>query len=660
MSLPENRELKLKVGVFTWLVILTAMAVAPHFGHLNLSLALFFAVTISLRLGAIYHPDLQPGRILLFLFTLAGFSLILYHYPLLFGRRAGVALLTVMLGLKLLEMRKPRDLYLVIFLGLFTLTTQFLFNQQMLLLAYCLLVTLGLVGVLIENSRCRPSSSPASSARLSLSLLLQALPIMVALFIFFPRLSGPLWNLGISGSSATTGLSDHITPGSISQLIQSRAVAFRVDFKGPVPPPIQRYWRGPVLWKSDGWRWERGEQLTDNSLQLHVEGQPLHYSVTLEPSSNPWIYALDLPTTTPPASRLLPDFHLITKQQINRRYRYEIGSHLRYNTGAISAEQRRRGLQMPDNITPRMRRLVAQWRSASQSDGELVNHSLNHFRQQPFFYTLYPPLVEENPVDQFLFDSRRGFCEHYATSFVTLMRLAGIPARVVTGYQGGEVNPMGNYLIVRQSDAHAWAEVWLEGLGWVRTDPTAAVAPERIERPFDFNLGGDSTIGIPIDFGSVNSDLLRQTLKRLRLSIDAVNASWHRWVLGYSDRRQGDLMRRLGLEFLKGARLAGGMLVSTSLLLLSVALLLWYRGRERLDPLQADYRRFCKRLQRKGIRRRSYEGPQDYQHRINRRRPDLRPDVDKIISLYISLRYGVLSTKASKNRFHRLVRDFRP
>ncbi|MEJ1403524.1 MAG: DUF3488 and transglutaminase-like domain-containing protein [Candidatus Sedimenticola sp. (ex Thyasira tokunagai)] len=654
------RHLSLPTGIFTWLVILTGLAAAPHFAHLDLSLALFFTVTLSVRLLTIYRPDLQPGRILLFLFTLAGFSLILYHYPLLFGRRAGVAMLTVMLGLKLLELRKPRDLYLVVFLGFFTLTTQFLFNQQMLLLGYSLLVTMGLVVVLVDHSRSQPSPSPFGSLKLSLSLLLQAAPIMVVLFLFFPRLSGPLWNLGLSDSSATTGLSDSITPGSISELIQSRAVAFRVDFNGPVPPPQQRYWRGPVLWNSDGWRWEMGNRLADGLKPLTVEGERLDYSVTLEPSSNPWIYALNLPTKIPPKSRLLPDFHLVTTQRVNRRYRYDISSQLSYNTGPITPEQHHRGLQLPNNISLRMRKLVAQWRQQSSNNRELVNLSLNHYRQQPFYYTLYPPLAEENPVDQFLFDSRRGFCEHYATSFVTLMRLAGIPARVVTGYQGGEVNPIGGYLIVRQSDAHAWAEVWLKGLGWVRTDPTAAVAPERVERPFDFALGGDTTIGIPVNFGTVDSDLLRHAIKRLRLSLDAVNASWHRWVLGYSDQRQGDMMRRLGLEFLKGARLAAGMIVSTSLLLLLIALLLWYRGRERLDPLQVDYQRFCKRLQKKGIQRRSYEGPKDYSKRVIHRRPDLQTEVGAIIKLYIELRYGEADTKPARHQFHRLVGRFHP
>lgn len=647
-------------GLFTRLVIITALAVAPHFAHLDLSLSLFFIATIAVRLAAIYRPGLRPGRILLFLFTLAGFALIFYHYPLLFGRRAGVALLTVMLGLKLLELRRERDLYLVVFLGLFTLTTQFLFNQQILLLLYCLLVALGLVGILVEQSRQQPAASPLGSYRLSLSLLLQALPIMVALFLFFPRLSGPLWNLGISDQRATTGLSDSITPGSISELIQSQAVAFRVDFNGPVPPPPQRYWRGPVLWDTDGWRWEIGRRLATFQPLVATDGEPVSYSVTLEPNKNPWIYALDLPTQLPPGTRLLPDFHIVTKARNSQRYRYDISSRLSYNTGPISSEQQRRGLQLPEGITPRMRQLVGQWQQQSQDPRQLVNLALNHFRQQPFYYTLYPPLVEENPVDQFLFESRRGFCEHYATSFVTLMRLAGIPARVVTGYQGGEINPIGDYLIVRQSDAHAWAEVWLAGLGWVRTDPTAAVAPERVERPFDLGFGGDDTLGIPVDFSAIDSDLLQQAIRRLGLGLDAANASWHRWVLGYSDKRQGDLMKRLGLEFLQGARLAAGMILSTALLVLSVALLLWYRGREKLDPLQTDYRRFCRRLGRRGIQRRSYEGPADFARRVSHRRPDLQSAVDEITGLYIGLRYGTADGEAGRRQFHRLVRHFHP
>lgn len=357
---------------------------------------------------------------------------------------------------------------------------------------------------------------------------------------------------------------------------------------------------------------------------------------------------------------LLPDFQIIGSQPSGKRYRYEISSRLNYNTGALTEEERQRGLQLPDNITARMRQLVQTWRSASNSNRTLVNQALNYFRREPFYYTLYPPLLDDNPADQFLFETRRGFCEHYATSFVTMMRVAGVPARIVTGYQGGEINPMGGHLIVRQSDAHAWAEVWLENLGWVRTDPTAAVAPERIERPFEFDFDEGLAPGIPINFGSVESDFLKRFAKQVRFGVDAMNASWHRWVLGYSMEQQGRLMDLLGLNFLKGAKLAIGMIAATGLLILLISLLLWLRAREKLAPVQAGYLRFCRRMERSGIPRLAHEGPRDYFQRIGAKRADLKIPVGKIIALYIGLHYGRLDGEKSRQRFHQLIRAFRP
>ncbi|MEE9357083.1 DUF3488 domain-containing protein [Candidatus Vondammii sp. HM_W22] len=297
-------EIRLTSREFLTLALLMGLMVAPHFRHLSIWITLFFLTTLALRLVAIYRPRLQLGRLLLFLLTVAGFAIVLKHYPLLFGRQAGVAMLTAMLGLKLLEIRRRRDLYVTIFLGFFILITLFLFEQQMLLVGYVLLIVVGLIGILVETSRSRPSPKPLNSFGFSLSLLLQALPIMVALFIFFPRFSGPLWNLGIDQTRGVTGLSDSITPGSISELIRSKAVAFRVDFKQEVPPPEARYWRGPVLWESDGRRWSRGESPKEQQLRFTAMAPPVDYSVTLEPSSNKWLFALDLPDRLPPGATL--------------------------------------------------------------------------------------------------------------------------------------------------------------------------------------------------------------------------------------------------------------------------------------------------------------------------------------------------------------------
>jgi transglutaminase-like putative cysteine protease len=645
-----NRELMI-------LIVLISMTVVPHFTHTNIWITLFFIAMLCYRMAAIALPQLLPGKLLLFLITIAALGVVVINHAQLVDWRVAVDLLIVMMGLKLLELRKRRDLYITLFVGYFTIASNFLFNQSLLLAAYLFVVVVGLTAILLEASRSQSLQRPFKTAGLSLSLLLQAVPIMVALFLFFPRLSAPLWSLGLDQQRGVTGLSDTVSPGSISELIRSRAVAFRVDFEGAVPAPQLRYWRGPVMWDSDGTSWFRGEPLLQEEVNYTAEGEPTDYSVTLEPGGGMWLLALDLPQTPPPKASLEPGFELIADKPVTQRLLYQMRSYLYYNTGDLTDDERRRALQLPANVTSRMKQLVQLWQSGVK-DGAghaaIVNQALRYFRQQPFYYTLYPPLLEDNPVDEFLFESRRGFCEHYASSFVTMMRVAGIPARLVTGYQGGEINPLGGHLVVRQSDAHAWAEVWLSGEGWVRIDPTAAVAPERIERPFDIAFDDAGILGSPIQFSLAESGFFKKLARQFRLGTDAVNASWHRWVLGYSKQKQGRIMDLLGLGFVQGAAIA---IVASMLLLISlIAVLLWYRGRERVDPVQADYLLFCSRMARKGFARLPYETANSYAQRIVEQHSDLKTTVAEITRLYNGLRYGQEEDAHGKSELHRLVR----
>jgi transglutaminase-like putative cysteine protease len=641
------------------LILLLSAAASPHFLHLNIWITLFFIGALALRIASILRPALAPGRLLLVLLAMLSLANVIFHYPVLFSGETSVALMTSMVSLKLLEIRNRRDLYVVVFVGYFLLITQFLFEQGMLMVAFVFLLALGLTSVLVEINRAKSSVTPLRPLKAALSLLLQAAPLMLVLFVFFPRLSGPIWSLSSPQTKGTTGVGDHISMGTFSELVLSDAVAFRADFEGDIPPPDQRYWRGPVLWQSYGRHWIPGKAPRFVKPKFGTLDQPLFYSVTLEPTDKYWMFALDLPSVLPPDSGVTADFQLIRKKPISQRILYRVGSNLRYNTGLISDEERQRGLQLPANITPRMRALVEEWRNSGNTSADVVNQALLHFREQEFYYTLYPPPLDRNPVDQFLFESRRGFCEHYATSFATLMRIAGIPTRVVIGYQGGEVNPMGDYLIVRQSDAHAWTEVWLEGNGWVRIDPTAAVAPERIERSFEFDLAGESTaIGTPINF-DIQSSFIQRLARQIRWGVDAINASWHRWVLGYSRDRQLHLMNLLGLGFLKGHKLALGMIVFAGFAVLIIGFFIWRRGRIRPDPIQVDYLRFCEKLGRGGLRRAPQEGPRDFGVRAKNRWPKQRSNIDRIIRLYIELRYGGAAGERERQLFRRAVREFK-
>ncbi len=529
------------------------------------------------------------------------------------------------------------------------------------MVGYALILVTALTGVLLENSRHRPGSNPFRSIFSSLLLLLQALPIMLVLFVFFPRLSGPIWSLDSGEVAGHSGLSDSISLGSISNLVLSRDVAFRVEFQGAIPSPPQRYWRGPVLWDTDGKGWTRGARVSVNPPELTGDQAITKYTVTLEPTGNRWLMLLDLPYSAPPYSEILGDFQVMLHHRVNERLRYPASSKLSYNTGPISPKERRRGLQLPNNITRRMLDLVQGWRKTSTDDRAVVEHALNYFRNEEFYYTLRPPPLGRNPIDQFIFESRRGFCEHYASSFTLLMRLAGIPARVVTGYQGGEYNPLGDHLIVRQSDAHAWSEVWLEGAGWVRIDPTAAVAPERIERSFQFDRDlADSLLGAPIRFGTIQSGLLARALRQMRWGVDAINATWHRWVLGYTRDRQANLMHILGLDFLRGKRLAFAMAGSAAIVIILLGISLWHKGTKKIDPVYADYLRFCKKLQRRGMPRRPSEGPLDYLARICTWRPEIAPPATEITHSYIELRYGKNRAKSRRKSLRRMTSKFRP
>jgi len=642
------------------LVLLLTLAALPHVLHLQPWISLFFISMLGLRLLALHRPALLPGRWLLFLLTLTGVGIVLSQYPVIFGKDAGAALLTAMLGLKLLEARRRRDVYVLVFLGFFILVTQFLFFRGIPILLHALLISLGLVSLLLEVSRAAPSANLLQPVVRALSLLAQAIPVMVVLFLLFPRFSSPLWNLGPEQDQALTGVSDRLSPGSVSRLARSRAVAFRVDFEGELPATRDRYWRGRVIWETDGIEWWASTDEPAAQQRPVAVAEAMIYHVTLEPAPGNWLYSLDRPLQAPRGSALTGDLQLLRATPVRRRVRYKAVSAIDYPDLFLDATARQKGLQLPQNISPRMRQLVAGWRSERPSDRQLMQRALAFFRNQAFYYTLYPPRLDANPADQFLFDSRRGFCEHYATSFALLMRIAGIPSRLVVGYQGGELNPLGDYLIIRQSDAHAWTEIWLQGAGWTRVDPTAAVAPQRIEQSLDPELVS-TTQGAPIDFIRLDPGPLRQLLRQLVLGIDAVNSGWQRWVLGYSRERQQELMRMLGLGFLKGTRLALAMVISAAILVGIMSLLMLHRGRARPDPAVRAYRRFCQRLTRCGIARHSHEGPRDYCRRVAGRRPDLAAEVKAITRLYIGLRYGQAAAEnGALSQLNERVRRFRP
>ncbi|WP_245795471.1 transglutaminase TgpA family protein [Thioalkalivibrio denitrificans] len=625
-----------------WLTLALTVLLAPHALNQPAWVVALALLSVGWRYMAARQGLRLPGRWLLALTALAATVGVVATHGTLLGRDAGVSLLLVMTGLKMLESRTPRDAMLTVFLGYFVVVTHFLYSQEIPVVLYLAAAMVLTTMALIRLNAVGPPPTLREHAGLAGLMLVQAIPVMVILFLLFPRLPGPLWGMPQDEPAARTGLSDSMSPGSISELLQSNAPALRATFPDGPPPAPLRYWRGPVFSAYDGRTWR---PLPDFPYSPDPEPPlapgTLTYSVMLEPHHNRWLLALDRPASVPAGARLNPDYVLSTRRPVHRLETYNLTSAPAAPLESeLNPQRREQNLQLPGGAAPRARALAEAWLAETDAPSEVVQRALEFFNREPFRYTLSPPRLDRDPVDQFLFESRAGFCEHYAGSFVFLMRAAGIPARVVTGYQGGEWNRAGGYLLVRQSDAHAWAEVWLEGQGWVRVDPTAAVAPERIEQGIHAALSGDANVPAFLRRGEGLGMIM--TLRfQWDYWRDVTAYYWNGWVLGFGPDRQREFLERLGLGHLDWRGVVGLMVG----LLLAVAMVfglafLWRNRRPQRDPLARMYRRFARRMARVGIAPHPHEGPRDFAHRVARERPDLRDAVTRFTRTYEALRYG--------------------
>ncbi len=572
------------------------------------------------------------------------------QYHTLFGRSPGIVLLCLFSGLKLLEMRSHRDATVVAFLCFFLIITNFFYSQSIptafVMCVALVAVTTTLVGFAAPQ---RPSQANLRTAGL---LLAHAAPAALLLFLLFPRVQGPLWGLPQDAYAGVSGLSDTMSPGNLAHLALSDATAFRVEFQGEPPPPRLRYWRGPVLWDFDGRTWRMGPTVLAEFEPPKSGGQSYRYSVVLEPHDRQWLFSLETAASLPPRARYTEDGQILARRPVRQRIRYELESVT--NAGPEPARDPaalRRALRLPDRFDPRSVALAHQWRDSAPSDAAIVARAVEFLRVGHFVYTLEPPLLGADSVDEFLFDTKAGFCEHFASAFVFLMRAAGVPARVVTGYQGGDVNPVDQIVTVRQSDAHAWAEVYLRGQGWVRVDPTAAAVPGRIA----------SGLARAVPEGEALPLLMRPQLhwlRSLRYQWEALSYKWNIWVLGYDPERQRELMSLIGMRDADWRQLTA--ILFTVLGLLTALLLVWsLRRLVRPDPVQKAWHAFCRKLGARGIVRSASEGPRDYSERAARDLPQLQGTIRRIAELYLALRYGPAAPRPRVDELRRLVRDLR-
>jgi transglutaminase-like putative cysteine protease len=619
-----------------WTVIALVGGVLLHADRVPFWATAAALLCVAWRSTAEFRRIPLPGRIakVIVLFLLLG--AVLLQFRTLNGLSAGTALLVAMGAIKLLETHTQRDRYIVIGVAFFLLLAACLDRQGLLRAPLYILQAWVCCTALGVGSRGETGMESRASARLSARSLILAVPLALVMFLFFPRMAGAFWTLP-TGETATTGLSDSMSPGSISSLGESDEPAFRVHFETEPPPPEERYWRGPVLHDFDGYTWRQlpGQYYVRPALKYL--GKEYRYRVTLEPTQERWWFALDTVTDTPDRRRvrLTFDQQLISNNPVTRTMSYTATSYTQTLTESpLSILAQRVDTRLPPDRNLRSIALAKQMRANAESDRAFVDAALALFRDGGFEYTLTPPLLNMDSVDDFIFNTRLGFCGHYASAFVTLMRAGGVPARVVTGYHGGEWNPLRQYFLVRQSSAHAWAEVWLDGKGWTRVDPTGVVAPERLRRGL-FDVSPQSA--------SAQQRLMRDVpwLADMRLRWDAVNDWWNERVVRYDLRTQLDLLSWLGFKDPDWRML--GYLLAAGLIgwLLAIA---WHVGRALrrapADRLARAYAKLCRKLARAGTPREAHEGPLAFASTIATRRPELAISVNGLLADYANLRYG--------------------
>ena len=661
--MPEQRFKKLSADIGILLISIVLVCL-PHLLRLPLWISALCLGLIGLRFLYETGRAVLPGKYLRLLILLVSLAGLFASYSTLIGRTAGSAMLLLMLCLKLMEIKGRRDVVIIIYISFFILITSFLFDQSLYSGAYMLVVVMSLITTMIIYNHPAIQNKPLALAlRQSVGqafiLVLQAVPLMLMLFFLFPRLPGPLWSLPEDGRGASTGLADELEPGHISKLSDNPEVAFRIKFNGTPPQQELLYWRGPVLSLFTGKKWKVLKE--DSASRLNLDdihfSVPVDYTITLEPHNRHWLFALELPGMIPDNAHLTEDMQLLQAYPVRNVTRYNMRAYLNYQLDPNSITNSHRYLEVPEQAAPQTRRFVRQLRKKYKRDSTYINAILNFFRTKNFIYTRRPPQFENDIVDDFLFQTRRGYCVHYASSFAIMMRLAGIPARIVSGYQGGEMNPLSDYMIVRQSDAHAWVEAWLPGKGWLRIDPTSVIPESRIEAVEDRLRRKDEQARARI---KLEQGWLINKLRDMRYAWDRVNSGWNDWVVGYNNTRQKSLLSMFGADKLTLRHLALLLAAIFIACLLFITLFVFRRRQQQLNPVNQAYAQFCRKLARLGFVRKPEETAQDYARRVMLLRQDLQDSVSSVTQLYNHLRYAKNPSPRLFLHFRKKIKHFHP
>lgn len=642
-----------------WLVTTLLLVSAPLFPVLPLTVIGILAFCVFWRYRQLQGQCGEASTLLkLLLMVFCSISIYL-EFKTLVGLAAGASVLVAACSMKLLELKAERDSWIIMLLSFFMVVTGLLFSQSILMAGYLLVVLVVVVSAMVALCDQSGRKGPGLAFRYGAMLSAQALPMMLILFLVVPRIP-PLWSVPMPEREAGTGVSDSMSPGDIARLSQSDKLAFRATFEGRVPPPEERYWRGIVMSHFDGRTWSQEsraklsvrQNITEEGLvrwypapswyKLDEDAVPEYrYDIILEPVGQPWLFSLG-PVWEPIVDTgVTRDYRLISRHPVDFRIIYRLASYTRQADERDLPEwMARLNLRLPYDGDRKARAYGEQL--SRQFDGDPVrigNALLELFRTRSFSYTLRPPLLGANSIDEFLFSTRQGFCSHYAGAFVFVMRAAGIPARVVAGYQGGEYKPDDRVIQVRQFDAHAWAEIWVPESGWVRVDPAAAVSPERIREGLEKAVAGEGSF-LSEHFFSTARFRHVALLNRMRLSWEKLEYQWQRRVLGYNQSSQDALFRRLFGDRDKYQTLAMILGGATALFLMVMSAALLWPGRIKRTALEKIYGRFCRKMARRGFERYPGEGPVAYGQRIAASAPELAEVVVMFTGDYARCQYG--------------------
>ena len=635
-------------GPLYGLVVAVVAALLPALVQLPVWHAVLILLPVGWRLYLAAQRRPLPHWSLRYGYAAMLFVLVFVQYHSLVGREGGVAVLTSLITVKFLETATPRDARVLSLLACFACSTGFLASQSVGMLIYAIGV-LALVITQLSAWHRADGKLGLSDARRAGRMLAEALPIALILFVLFPRLSGPLWRMPEDKPNAATGLTDEMSPGSLSDLTQDDSVAFRVDFEGTAPQKSRMYWRGPVLESFDGTTWKQRPRYTPAPTFI-TSGPAWHYTITIEPDEQDWLMALDLPTQLPDGARLNANLQAINRTPIGQRQRFSFTSQGNWQVQGAAPHQLESDLMLPRDLNPKTVALAQSWLALPPA--QRVNAAMNLLRTGGYQYTLGPPLLtSRDKVDQLLFETHAGFCEHYAGAFTVLMRAAGIPARVVTGYLGAEYNRSGDYYIVRQAFAHAWSEVWLPGQGWQRVDPTSAVAPDRISQGLAQSLPArDALPALVRDDNNLAGGM--------RLRWDAAMHGWDKWVVGYDSRRQMQVLSKLGIDSLVSPAFVLWLGAGLGVMLLIYMTTLRGSKKRRLDAQQKAWQRFQRKLARRGVAAQDGEPPLQFATRAAGDLPAHAARIHGITALYLSAQYDQHTVSAQ--RLLQAIRHFRP